>query len=715
MYGRAVVGFGLSLMALIASGCTSSSTVAIPTDTPKTIKQPAPTVANTVTPPEGPPVVAATLSATPVSSVPQPRPEDSFPLLSAGQAVTITHIHMLDASRGWAIGNARDTIDHILYTEDGGITWRDTSPPEPGPSAEENVKRAEAFFLDAETAWISYAPHELIWRTENQGASWEPARVGIGGGLGATIWFMDKESGWVMQYLDAGMHHVYMSMYRTTTGGAYWEGLFDPYTGDELQSFDKTGIFFADANTGWVTRDSGGVQPGAFVDVTYDGGFTWESLPLPPPEDNPSKFDEEYCGMHYPTMLSRSSGSLVVRCKRFDDSETILSHYVYSTSDGGQTWSYSDYPGGELQFIDPSVAYALGREIYLSRDGGRTWTKVKEVNWDGQFSFVSENLAWAVARAGDEIALVRTQDGSRTWEELKPQVAATPVSSLVPTSTPLPEGAVPTPLGGGSGQIAFISYRGIREADTTDIYLMNTDGSGLTLLTDVSGHIENFTWSPDGERIAFDSYKDGDTDIYVINVDGSGLLRLTNDPAHDTDPAWSPDGSRILFVSNREGTNAIYTMNVDGSQTQRLADGWTPSWSPDGSKVLFSRTFDGIYVMNADGTNEKRLTDSSEHGWDWYPLWSPDGTRILFASNRQNPGDALTDMVYVMNSDGTGMGQLTFSGWGMPPWAWSPDGMLIAFTQGFGSGAKLYLMDAKGIDQWPLMDNNQGLHPQWRP
>jgi len=68
-----------------------------------------------------------------------------------------------------------------------------------------------------------------------------------------------------------------------------------------------------------------------------------------------------------------------------------------------------------------------------------------------------------------------------------------------------------------------------------------------------------------------------------------------------------------------------------------------------------------------------------------------------------------------MNADGSGIGQLTFSDWGMPPWAWSPDGTLIAFTKGFGSGAKLYLMDANGIDQRPLMDNNEGKHPQWRP
>ena len=58
------------------------------------------------------------------------------------------------------------------------------------------------------------------------------------------------------------------------------------------------------------------------------------------------------------------------------------------------------------------------------------------------------------------------------------------------------------------------------------------------------------SWSPDGSRIAFVSYRDGNRpEIYVMNRDGSGQIRLTDNPAIDHSPSWSPDGSRIAFVS----------------------------------------------------------------------------------------------------------------------------------------------------------------------
>ena len=48
------------------------------------------------------------------------------------------------------------------------------------------------------------------------------------------------------------------------------------------------------------------------------------------------------------------------------------------------------------------------------------------------------------------------------------------------------------------------------------------------------------TWSPDGKRTAFTSWRDRATEIYAMNADGSGQTRLTDDPAGDDAPAWSP-------------------------------------------------------------------------------------------------------------------------------------------------------------------------------
>ena len=65
-------------------------------------------------------------------------------------------------------------------------------------------------------------------------------------------------------------------------------------------------------------------------------------------------------------------------------------------------------------------------------------------------------------------------------------------------------------------------------------------------------------FSPDGKHVAFVSKADGNAEIYLMNSDGSGLIRLTRNTADDSDPSWSPDGSKIVFASNRDGKFAIY-------------------------------------------------------------------------------------------------------------------------------------------------------------
>jgi len=163
-----------------------------------------------------------------------------------------------------------------------------------------------------------------------------------------------------------------------------------------------------------------------------------------------------------------------------------------------------------------------------------------------------------------------------------------------------------------------------------EIYVMDSDGTDPLRLSNSPQDDVNPVWSPDGAKIAFESYRDGNAEIYVMNPDGTGQLRLTTHPDGDTMPGWSPNGNWITFHSQRDGNTEIYKMSSAGASLTRLTNAldvdWGPSWSPDGSQIVFQSGRDGnleIYRMNADGTSLLRLTD--DLGTDANPFWKTFG------------------------------------------------------------------------------------------
>lgn len=107
--------------------------------------------------------------------------------------------------------------------------------------------------------------------------------------------------------------------------------------------------------------------------------------------------------------------------------------------------------------------------------------------------------------------------------------------------------------------------------------------------------------SPDGQRVAFGSSRDGNFEIYVADLDGRNVRRLTRRPGLDMRPAWSPDGKQIAFTSVRSGNYEVYVMSADGQRPVNVSrhaerDDYA-CWHPDGRQLVWVRESEGRYDL----------------------------------------------------------------------------------------------------------------------
>lgn len=306
---------------------------------------------------------------------------------------------------------------------------------------------------------------------------------------------------------------------------------------------------------------------------------------------------------------------------------------------------------------------------------------------------------------------------------------------------------------GSGGDIAFIGKS--PQKDATDVYLVDADSGKLQQLTDTDDTEWWPVWSRDRQRLGWVTAplpETGDEgtpipvdaaqrQLVVTNADGSDPQRIGSSVLLQTYSggfSWSPDASQIVYMTSEPAeqstTSKLHLVNVaDGSEValpeERL--GYLPTWSPDGTQIVYG-AFVGdpdesgnreseLFLMNSDGSNVRQLTHRP--GPDVDPAWSPDSTRIAWwGQDPQTEGSQTQPnrlyMVDVASDEVTELGE------GADP-AWSPDGQHIAFilqqqpeegTFQTDANADIWVMDIETGARNPLaQDPSADLWPVWSP
>ncbi|MGH9660212.1 MAG: hypothetical protein ACRD96_16805 [Bryobacteraceae bacterium] len=261
-------------------------------------------------------------------------------------------------------------------------------------------------------------------------------------------------------------------------------------------------------------------------------------------------------------------------------------------------------------------------------------------------------------------------------------------------AAPVVEGVRHSPATGAAqfsvsntGSLVFIPGPASPTGDLRDLVLIDRKG-GVERLKLPRGGYESPRISPNGRQVAFSTVDTKEAIVWIYDLSGTSARRRLTFGGRNRFPIWSADGQRVAFQSDRDGAPGIYWQRADGADTaERLT---TPepgtshipeSWSPKGDRLSFS----AITVSNASlwmvSLQDKKAAPFGEvrSSLPLNSAFSPDGRWVAYTFRSRETVNVFVEPFLV-----TGAKYQVSKDNGSRRPIWSPDGKALFYQTAEG-------------------------------
>ena len=246
----------------------------------------------------------------------------------------------------------------------------------------------------------------------------------------------------------------------------------------------------------------------------------------------------------------------------------------------------------------------------------------------------------------------------------------------------------------------------MKDRRTSELWIINSDGSQHQKLTRRDSKESNPTWSPDGKRIAFTGSTSEGTEIFVHHLENDKTTKLTRLDRSPSNLSWSPKGNQIAFcklVPESEPKLVTPPSKPEGAKWAAAPRVITRLKHESDGSGYTEPGFKHIFIVPVVGGTPRQITDGNyQHRSK--PIWTNDGQSLLFSANRNDDAayDFKNSEIYKIDiATGKTMALTNRKGPDQSP-ALSPDGKTIAYIS-YEDRIQTYQ-----ISQIHLMDINGG-------